>query len=122
MTSEPIFINIWRRYEDFEFTEPTVPFCQYGDAFAHWAESGLFLTNNADLIQLNQSKVLLLDRYFDFFSVVPKDHRYYFNPKNHICIFQVFVEYYRRIKTRELTLTPPTPPPQIMGIVFGEEE
>ena len=136
MNNEPIFINIWRRYEGFEFAEPTVPYCQFAEAFSNWAESALHIGSNASLVQLNQSKILLIDRYFDFFSIVPKDHRYYFNPKSHICIYQVFMEYYRRIRTRELSISPPRiyeplpppppPPPRppvvFEGIVFAEDE
>ena len=135
MTSDPQFVVIWRRFEDFEFAGVTENFCRYARAFASWANATLHI-DDAGLVELNQSKVLLVDKYFEFFSIVPKDHRYYFHPKGHICIFQVFLDTYRRIKARELSLTPPMlfippppkpplpppPAPQIAGIFFGEEE
>lgn len=133
MTNEPVFIDIWRRFDDYELDVPTIPLCKYAEAFSNWAESALYIEGNVSLVQLNQAKILLVDKYFQFFSIAPKNHRYYFNPKNHICIFQVFLEYYRRIRTRELGITPPMlfipppplpppPPPQIAGIVFGEDD
>lgn len=135
MTHEPAFITIWQRFADFEFVETTPPLCSYAQAFAAWADVALHIEDGS-LVTINQAKVLLVDKYFDFFSCVPKNHRYYFNPKQHICIFQVFVDVYRRIRTRELMLTPPMlfippppapplpppPAPQIAGIFFGDEE
>lgn len=135
MNNDPQFVVIWRRFEEFEFEEVTAHFCRYAEAFQNWASTTLEI-NSADLVTLNQAKVLLVDKYFEFFSIVPKNHRYYFHPKGHICIYQVFLDTYRRIKARELSLTPPmlfippppkpTPPPppapQIAGIFFGEEE
>lgn len=130
--SQPLFDNIWRRFDDFEFSDAPVQRCAYAESFFNWAIRMLDLTEDAGVVGLNQAKVLLVDKYFEHFSIAPKRHRYHFSPRGHVCIFQVFLEIYQQIKARELALsppmlflprrTPPSPPPQIAGIFIGEEE
>ena len=108
--------------------EPEV--CRYAQAFSGWAAQALDLGEEPNVVAVNQAKVLLVDKYFDYFSVVPKRHRYHSSPRGHICIFQVFLQYYQQLRALELSLTPPMlflpppppPPPQIAGIFIGEEE
>jgi hypothetical protein len=128
-THTPLFDVIWSRFDDFEFSEEPVERCPYAQAFFSWAVQVVDVSESS-VVFLNQAKVLLVDKYFEFFSIVPKQHRYHFSPQGHVCIFQVFLEFYQRIKARELMLTPPmlflptppSPPPQIAGIFIGEEE
>lgn len=129
-TERPLFGSIWRRFDDFEFFDEPEEVCRYAQAFADWASQVLDLGHEANLVLVNQGKVLLVDKYFEYFSIVPKRHRYHFSPRGHVCIFQVFIEFYQRLKERELALSPPllflpkpsSPPPQIAGIFIGEEE
>jgi hypothetical protein len=129
-TERPLFNMIWSRFDDFEFSEAPVERCPYAQSFFNWAIRMLDLSQDVSLVGLNQAKVLLVDKYFEHFSIAPKGHRYHFSPRGHVCIFQVFLEIYQRLKARELALSPPmlflprraSPPPQIAGIFIGEEE
>lgn len=124
-----LFDVIWSRFDDFKFSEEPVELCRYARSFSDWAVQVLDVSQDS-IVALNQAKVLLVDKYFEYFSIVPKRHRYHFSPRGHVCIFQVFLEFYQRLKARELALSPPmlflpvppSPPPQIAGIFIGEEE
>ena len=129
---QPLFDTIWNRFDDLEFSREPARLCRYAEAFSDWVVQALDVSQNPNIVAVNQAKVLLVDKYFEFFSVAPKQHRYHFSPSGHVCIFQVFIEFYQRLKTIELSLTPPMlflpappppppPPPQIAGIFIGEE-
>lgn len=87
----------------------------------------------AALGAINQSKILLLDMYYNYRSSVPQAHRDKVT-KAHRCILQVFNEAYQRIRIAELSLTPPMlflpePSPPVVkvvkergGIYLDEEE
>ena len=129
----PGFQTMWQRFDDLELVyDPTSP-CPYAQAFFNWGKRELNLGRNADLIEVNQAKVLLLDKYFEFYCVIPKQHRYRVRPEGHMCVFHVFIEFYQRIKQLQLSLSPPMlfipppppeppPPPQLAGLFFGEVE
>jgi hypothetical protein len=129
-TQRPLFDTIWERFDDFEFSEETVRLCRFAQAFSDWASLVLDLGPNPNIVAVNQAKVLLVDKYFEYFSIMPKRHRYHFSPRGHVCVFQVFLQSYQHLKAIELSLTPPMlflpppppPPPQIAGIFIGEEE
>ena len=128
-TKENLFDDSWRRFDDFEFQEP-VDVCSYAQAFSDWAARTLDISQNPSVVLVNQAKVLLVDKYYEWYSIVPKRHRYHLSPRGHTCIFQVFLQFYQQLKALELSLTPPLlflpppppPPPQIAGIFIGEEE
>jgi len=126
------FETLWHRHDDFQFGEPEPNLCPYAQRFSTWAEELLTgLAGERNVVSVNQSKVLLLDKYFEWRSAVPKSHRYHLGRANgHVCIFHVFETAYERLKVLELSLTPPLlflpapppPPPQIAGIFIGQEE
>ena len=132
MNLDASFHVLWHHYDDLEFSGQQPDHCSFAEQFAPWAEELLDrVTDNPGVVSVNQSKVLLLDKYFEWRAVVPKPHRYHLGRgKGHVCIFQVFETAYERLKVLELSLTPPLlflpgpppPRPQIAGIFIGEEE
>ncbi|HEX9987305.1 MAG TPA: hypothetical protein VGE45_02370 [Chloroflexia bacterium] len=111
----------------------------YARKFTIWAEGlCVHVTEDPSIISINQAKVLLLDKYMEWRSFVPKRHRTY-TRNAHTCIFHVFEIAYDRLKVVELSLTPPMlflpvpapppppplpppPPPQIAGVFIAELE
>lgn len=131
------FETMWRRFDDIELSGERTEVCGYARGLLDWAAQALDVSQDASVVTVNQAKVLLLDKYFDYFSIAPKRHRYHFGSKGHICISHIFRRLYWRLKETELSLTPPMlflpplpppplpppPPPapvQIAGIPFGE--
>ncbi|HZT34608.1 MAG TPA: hypothetical protein VFA15_01715 [Nitrososphaera sp.] len=55
-----------------------------------------------DHIKINQAKVMLLDKYYEWKITIPKRHA-----KQHLCILDVLDEAYQSLKAAELALTPP---------------
>lgn len=112
--------------------------CTFAQRFFEWAdELGAGASERQSIIFVNQAKILLVDKYFEWRAYAPKSHRDRVRASGHICIFQVFAEAYERLKVLELSLTPPmiflpsvaTPPPpqspttpRIAGIFIGEAE
>ena len=128
------FDSLWNSSETFNLPETPPNTCAYAQKFSTWVEE--LLTRDAkepSIVFINQAKVLLLDKYFEWRSVVPKRHRTRLGHLgHHQCISQVFEEAYERLKATELTLMPPLlflpPPPssppmaQIAGIFLGQRE
>ena len=85
-------------------------FCVYAQKFNTWAEELVVAaTRAATVVGINQTKVRLLDRYWEWYAVVPKKHRTYLGGtrNSHVCVFQVFQIAYERLRVVELSLTPP---------------
>ena len=140
MYDSSAFSHIWHEIEELEGPPPRVPIpesvCPYAEQFARWCqELCAELQKGATIVTVNQKKVLLLDKYFDWRAVVPKAHRTRMNDRGHRCIWHVFDETYLKVRALELALTPPMlflppkhqrPPkpvlPQVAGIVLGEIE
>ena len=130
MSSSSLFRALWSRFDSFEFAEEQTQYCKYAQSLLDWANRELDLSEAVGIVGLNQAKVILVDKYFEYFCIVPKRHRYHLSPSGHTCIFQVYLELYQRLKASELALSPPklflpSPPrpmPQIAGIFLGEEE
>ena len=130
-TRQALFETIGRRFDDLEMqvSEPDRR-CQYAQPFYDWAVRTLHFGQEPSIVSVNQAKVLLIDKYFDGFSIAPRQHRYHLSPNGHTCIFHVFVQLYQQLRAIELSLTPPMlfipppppPPPQIAGIFVGEKE
>lgn len=130
MDLESRFDALWNRAQDFELPEYQPPKCVFAQRFSDWT-SVLYanVAQNPSIVFVNQAKILLLDKYFEWRSFAPKSHRNHLGANGHICLFQVFVEAYERLKVMELSLTPPllflpssSSPPQIAGIFIGEME
>ncbi len=147
MSVDTSFRGLWHR-NDNDFELPTQSgqegpsLCVYARKFSGWAEELCAgATEDHTLIGINQAKVQLLDKFFEWRTFAPKRHRNYTasnanGPTGHICIFHVFQAVYERLKVLELSLTPPMlflptpppppasppPPPQIAGVFIGELE
>lgn len=136
MRSDPSFEHRWEQYTSGEFLkrEPETDddYCAYARQFAQWAaELVAEATNYPDVVIINQTKVQLVDKYFEWRTYVPKAHRERTGGRaGHTCIFHVFAEAYDALKVAELALIPPLlflpepppPPPQIAGIFLGETD
>jgi len=124
-SDEPLFASILRRKQEAE-AKAEIPLenrCIFARDFATSLEEicGPLLKTRT-LISLNQAKVLLLDKYFEWRAYVPKSHRSRMAETGHTCIFYVFEEAYRQIKLAELALAPPRlyEPPQLPMILPPE--
>ncbi len=145
MSVDTSFRGLWHHNDNhFDLplqTEKEVPnLCVYARKFSEWAEelcAGAI--QGQTIIGINQAKVQLLDKFFEWRTFAPKRHRNYAatganGPIGHTCIFHVFEAAYDRLKVLELSLTPPLlflppptpppapppPPPQIAGVFIGE--
>jgi hypothetical protein len=110
---------------DFKLPEQEPELCEFAQFFNSWVE-WLFdeiISEKPSVIAVNQAKILLADKYFDWRTLVPKSHRNHISYRGHNCIFQIFVQAYDRIKLVELSLTPPMlfipPEPHIDGTLIG---
>src|SRR6266542_3735140 len=112
MSLQISFDDLWNK-------EPTIPLCPFAESFSKWAEELVGRTlHMPSVVAINQAKILLLDKYFEWRSYVPRKHRVIVGQQSgHICIFQIFEQNYERLKLVELSLTPPmlfipAPPPE----------
>ena len=127
MELNPSFGTIWNRVDEFEVPREIIEWCPYARKFAEWAASLIQTSTQGDLVRVNQAKILLVDKYFEFRSYVPKSHRNRIGSGGHRCIYHVFEQAYENLRLLELSLTPPMlflpppppPPPQIAGIFLG---
>jgi hypothetical protein len=125
------FSDIWRGVEEFEFKRPEEQpdWCVFAFAFSDWIErlNQEIVTDDPTVVAVNQAKVLLIDKYFEWRSIVPKNHRNRIGEVGHTCIFHVFEQGYERLRAIELALMPPllfsppkpAPPP---GLYLGNLE
>lgn len=124
------FDTLWNSLEDFELPSVELPVCSFAQDFDRWAEELLIITQDPTIVGVNQAKVLLLDKYWEWQRWIPRSHRQRLGRLGHICIYQVFQRTYERLRRLELSLTPPLlflpapppPPPQIGGIFLGEHD
>ena len=126
------FETIWNRIDNFEVARDAVAWCPYARKFAQWSASLIETSEKPELVTINQAKVLLIDKYFEWRTYVPKSHRNRVGPGGHRCIYHVFEQAYEKLRVIELSLTPPLlfipppphplPPPQIAGIFLGDVE
>ena len=120
--------SLWESTENFRFSHNTdqVKLCVFARAFQEWIAllQRDILTNTPSVITVNQAKVLLVDRYFDWLQNVPKNHRNRLGETGHTCIYQIFTRAYQHIRTIELSLVPPLlflpAKPQIPGLFLGD--
>lgn len=102
--------------------------CPYAQKFIQWTEKLLSENESFDVIGINQAKLKLLDKYFDWFQSVSNVHRFRASPRGHTCIYHVFAQTYIKLRQIELSLNPKALysegsfPPQIAGIFIGEKE
>lgn len=121
------FGRIWNQVPDLEVSERPVYGCSYSRDFGAWVDELVKGIREPNVVLVNQAKILLLDKYFEWRRHVPSVHRLRFGLRGHACIFQVFESGYGRLKNLELSLTPPLlffpekVPPIIGGIFLGED-
>ena len=137
MSARAFFESLWT--EPVAAEEEAPPLCRFAAAYQSWAETLITPTlQPPTLVGINQAKILLLDKYFEWRNIAPRGHRDKVNTTGHICLWHVFEAAYNRLKEAELSLTPPLlfvpapppalpapapqPPPSIPGIFLGEEE
>lgn len=115
---DPIIASVTREFEDFTLSESGYEdeqdnaldgYCEHAKTFKLWADGLLakYVNGSTDEIQLNQAKVLLIDRYFDTRAYAPRAHRDKIGDKGHFCLYYVFETAYNAIRMKQLALFPP---------------
>lgn len=92
--------------DDFELTGGKPKLCRSAFQFSKWADDLIQFSEDPNIIDIYQAKVNLIDKYFDWYHIVPKRHRFHKGERGHICIYQVFVKTYHELKAVELSLKP----------------
>jgi len=133
LNNEEYFKYIWNGVTNFEIPDQAENICPYAAAFLNWADRMLESLNNPDVVSINQAKIQLTDKFFEWHSYVPRAHQLRLGVHGHTCIFQVFDKTYEKLHIIELSITPPlifipisppTPPPEppnIAGLFIGED-
>ena len=127
----PSFESIWSQFDDFEFSIDDDEMCIFAKEFGKWVEDLCERIMEPNLVAINQAKVQLLDKYFEWRNLVPKIHRNKISQVGHQCIFHVFETAYILLRAAEVSLMPPMlfvppppppppPPTQIAGLFLGE--
>ena len=135
MTSTAKSNELWHRHDDLELSRAKrITHCKHAAEFAQWAQEQIERAReNPTAISINQAKLFLLDRYWDWYASVGSRHQKHIGQRNsHTCIFQVFAESYAQLRALELSTTPPPitepssaprePMAQIPGLVLGMEQ
>ncbi len=92
--------------DDFELTGGKPNLCPFAFQFSKWADDLIQFPEDPDILDIYQAKINLLDKYFDWYHIVPKRHRFHKGNRGHICIYQVFVKAYHELRAAELSLKP----------------
>lgn len=135
METNAAFEEIWHRYGDFSFEEKRklnqddpLPECDYAQAFRQFGQE---VCHNAlqqpSHVGIAQALWQVTRRYWEFYYVVPKRHRYQIGDRGHRCIHAVFQEFNELLMRAELTLPrpmlfipePPPPPPAQITKVYA---
>jgi hypothetical protein len=113
-SEDTLFSSVWRERQNAKPEPPSI-YCEPAQDFEAWAVG---MTRDAlqkrDLVSINQAKVLLIDRFYEWRAATPKRHRNRQGKISHPCIFDVFEDTYWKLRLLELSLTPPMlflPPP-----------
>lgn len=112
--SDLLFSAIWHPHAT-SSPDPPVAQCLPAQRFAAWAEEICKqAVESKSLVSIAQTKVLLVDKLFEWRSCVPRSHRNRIGEQGHFCIWHVFEAAYLKLRIAELSLTPPMlflPPP-----------
>jgi hypothetical protein len=134
MNFERRFEELWNRQE-FSLPDKELIRCAFAEKLAeHLGPLVTAAIQSRSHIVINQTKVVLLDKFFEWRKFVPEKHRLL--EGDHLCLFEVFETAYEQLKVTELALAPPMlflppssspapaspPPPEIGGIFIGERE
>ena len=131
MEFEDLFYRIWNNLPFLEIKEHPEIICEFAKSFRDWTNELIKNIDKSNIVSVNQAKLLLQDKYYEWQHYVPTVRRHKRGLKGHVCIYQVYEIAYERLKILELSLTPPLiflpespifpPPPRIAGIFLGEE-
>jgi len=135
MSYEESFYYHWNSIPKLEIPDPLDrTICVYALSFQKWVDELSNMMQNPSDIGVNQAKILLADKYFDWERLVPQSHRMRLGVHGHTCIYQVFKKAYENLRIMELHLTPPRinfppppppmkilPRPNLAGIMLGED-
>ena len=77
MAPEVRFDTIWGRFANLEFEAPVVQpdRCQYALTFSEWVEELLRDSVPPSIVTVNQAKVQLVDKFFEWRKFVPRSHQ-----------------------------------------------
>lgn len=133
--TERAFDELWNVEVDFKLSDSGLPvawsysLCPSAKKYAEWANKLCStISEDPSPVGVNQAMLQLTKTYFGWRSVVPKQHRDYIGDRGHVCVFQVFVYFFQRLREVELTISPQViviqrqPQYQIDGIFLGEED
>lgn len=132
MNYEDRFLSIWNSIGKLEIPEKQeYTICLYALRFQSWVDDLLEVLKDRDIVRINQVKILLTDRFFEWQRWVPQAHRQRMGIHGHTCVFQVFETAYEKLRFVELGITPPMvfipkqpppsrPPINLNGIVLAE--
>lgn len=132
MNYEDRFLSIWNSIGKLEIPEPEEDtICIYALRFQEWVDRLLIGLENPKVVLINQWKILLTDKFFEWQRWVPQAHRQRMGIHGHTCVFQVFEAAYEKLRFVELNLNPPLfveppslpappKPHNISGITLGE--
>lgn len=136
MNARAFFESLWSEPAAAEGDGP--PLCRFATQFQTWADALLTETLKRQyVVGINQAKISLLDKYFEWRTIVPRAHRDKVSSTGHLCLWHVFEAAYNRLREAELALTPPLlyvptqpslpapaapPAKQIPGIFIAEED
>lgn len=110
--------RIWNErlytYDPTEALERQLP-CVYARTFQAWVDI-IFEKHlaAADLMRLNQLKIVVQDKFFEIQARVPPEHRHDgTRDPDHPCVYSTYARAIEAIHERELDLDPPAlvPPP-----------
>ena len=126
------FLSNWNRIQDLEIPEESEDtICIYALKYQDWTKELLKVLDEPEIVSINQSKILLTDKYFEWKRIVPQSHRQRLGIHGHTCIYQIFEYAFEKLQIVELSLTPPMifipvihppqpKPPNIAGLFIGE--
>jgi hypothetical protein len=136
MSYEESFFSLWNRIEGLEIPEPVDhTICAFALSFQRWIDVLFKMLENPTLVGINQEKILLTDKYFDWERLVPQSHRQRLGTHGHTCVYQVYKSAYEQLRVVEISMTPPLlflpqipimqpnppQPPNFLGLVLGED-
>ena len=55
--------------------EEEVEFCEHARNFLDWGEQLLNAKKEHTIVSINQAKILLIDKFFEWYHYVPRSHR-----------------------------------------------
>ena len=108
MNFEESFYSVWNQIEGLEIAEPADhTICVYAASFQRWVDELAKMMEKPTVVFINQTKIMLSDKYFDWERLVPQSHRQRLGVHGHTCIYQVYKKAYEQLRVIELSLTPP---------------